>query len=347
MSIYPRNCYTYLIGWSHLDIKYYGRKTAKMCNPDDFWKTYFTSSHKVKAFREKYGEPDIIQIRKTFGEDILSCKKWECTVLRRLNVKHNEKFLNMSNGDYRLDTTGLRVAILVSTGEKLGMVSCNDPRWETKEIVAGQKGKGTGPKPSIKGTAVAKCTKTNKSIGRVKISDPRWVSGEIVSIMKNNPRGTTYDGMSSSARCNKTNELLGMISLSDPRWKTKEIVSVLLGTKRISQYGMSNAMTRDGVKIGKIHISDNRWTTGEIISTLTGKCNLGENKQPALDVNLVSIGAISLSDPRWIKNEIIGCGIRYFYIIEQNSIKKIIKTKDLPNFKSWNIIFMSLKQTAG
>jgi hypothetical protein len=103
MSIYTP--YTYLIGWSEHQKFYYGVRTAKRfcslydsgCHPDDLWKTYFTSSKHVKMFREKYGEPDIIQIRKTF-EDAKSAQLWEHNFLKKIR-KYNmwKKFLNITS----------------------------------------------------------------------------------------------------------------------------------------------------------------------------------------------------------------------------------------------------------
>lgn len=86
-----RNCYTYLIGWTKHDVWYYGRRTSKTATPDDLWKTYFTSSKHVKEFREMHGDPDVIDVRKEFGDDVKKCAIFEHTVLRRLNVK---KILN-------------------------------------------------------------------------------------------------------------------------------------------------------------------------------------------------------------------------------------------------------------
>jgi ribosomal protein L37AE/L43A len=85
--------YTYLIGWSKYDKWYYGVRYSKYAHPSDLWKTYFTSSQYVKEFREKHGEPDIIQIRKTFN-DAKSAKDWENRVLKRMNVTSNNKWLN-------------------------------------------------------------------------------------------------------------------------------------------------------------------------------------------------------------------------------------------------------------
>ena len=88
--------YTYLIGWADHNIYYYGVRYAKNCNPTDLWKTYFTSSSHVKNFREKNGEPDIIQIRKIF-----TCKNsainWENRVLTKLNIFKNKIWLNKTN----------------------------------------------------------------------------------------------------------------------------------------------------------------------------------------------------------------------------------------------------------
>ena len=110
--------YTYLIGWSKLDKWYYGRRTAKNCNPSDLWVKYFTSSEIVKNFRKKHGEPDVIQIRRTF-KDVVKCAKWECGVLERMNVACNKKFLNLRNGDYKWDTTGKKMPKTQEHREKL------------------------------------------------------------------------------------------------------------------------------------------------------------------------------------------------------------------------------------
>ena len=81
--------YTYLIGWSELNLWYYGSKYGNDANPDTLWKLYFTSSNKVDYMRQKYGEPDVIQIRKTFY-DAKSCTAWEYNVLKRLLSKNNQ-----------------------------------------------------------------------------------------------------------------------------------------------------------------------------------------------------------------------------------------------------------------
>lgn len=92
MTIY----YTYLIGWTKTNKFYYGVRYAKDSHPSDLFITYFTSSKHVKAYRKKHGNPDIIQIRKTFVERDKAIE-WEHNVLRRMNLKEHKNFLNATN----------------------------------------------------------------------------------------------------------------------------------------------------------------------------------------------------------------------------------------------------------
>ena len=110
--------YTYLIGWSKHNIWYYGRRTAKNCNPNDFWKTYFTSSTYVKEFRKQHGEPDILQIRKTFTNNPDACKLWESNFLKRIDAQNDSRFLNKRNSDHKWDTTGIPNVRYNDTQEK-------------------------------------------------------------------------------------------------------------------------------------------------------------------------------------------------------------------------------------
>ena len=91
MNIYQP--YTYRIAWSNLNKHYYGVRYAKNCNPNDLWKIYFTSSKIVKQYREKYGEPDVVEIRKIF-DCPHKAKIWENKVLKRLKVLDNNKWIN-------------------------------------------------------------------------------------------------------------------------------------------------------------------------------------------------------------------------------------------------------------
>ena len=95
--IYPTKLeytpYTYLIGWSETNTFYYGVKYAKFCHPSTFFIDYFTSSDVVEEYLKEHGDPDIIEIRKTFdnSEDAI---KYERTVLRRMRVVFDKRFLN-------------------------------------------------------------------------------------------------------------------------------------------------------------------------------------------------------------------------------------------------------------
>ena len=88
--------YTYLIGWSEHNIWYYGVRYAKKCNPSDLWKTYFTSSKYVKEHTELYGDPNIIEIRKTFSYT-QQATRWEEKVIRRMNCVRDGNWLNRGN----------------------------------------------------------------------------------------------------------------------------------------------------------------------------------------------------------------------------------------------------------
>lgn len=88
--------YTYLIGWSQHDKWYYGVRYAKNAHPDDLWNPYKTSSKHVKSFIEAFGEPDVIQVRKTF-RTALQAREWEHKVLRRMRAIHRSDFLNKTD----------------------------------------------------------------------------------------------------------------------------------------------------------------------------------------------------------------------------------------------------------
>jgi hypothetical protein len=97
--------YTYFIGWSKESKFYYGSRYATKhkclyesgCHPDDFWVTYFTSSTHVKEMIEKFGAPDVMEVRKTFT-DAKSAKRYETRFLKKVGAVQSESWLNKSNG---------------------------------------------------------------------------------------------------------------------------------------------------------------------------------------------------------------------------------------------------------
>lgn len=97
MTIYTP--YVYMIGWTELDLWYigseYGSRT-KIANPDNLWKTYFTSSKSVGITREEYGEPDYFEIIKTF-ENAEETVLYESELIKENNAVKNERFLNKTD----------------------------------------------------------------------------------------------------------------------------------------------------------------------------------------------------------------------------------------------------------
>ena len=93
------NCipFTYLVGWSNLDKWYYGVRYCNQSNPVDLWSIYFTSSLKVKEYRNIYGEPDVIQVRKIFTNP-MEALDYEQKVLKKLKIKTNNRWLNEAIG---------------------------------------------------------------------------------------------------------------------------------------------------------------------------------------------------------------------------------------------------------
>lgn len=101
---YTYSPYCYLIGWKQQNKFYYGVRTAKKnktlyesgCHPDDLWSLYFTSSKIVANFKKKYGEPDIIEVRRVF-KTAAEAIKWETKVLQRMHAVKNKKWLNIKD----------------------------------------------------------------------------------------------------------------------------------------------------------------------------------------------------------------------------------------------------------
>ena len=128
--------YTYLIGWKEQNKYYYGVRFAKKCHPSDLWVKYFTSSKHVKEFREIYGEPDIIQIRKTFSNQ-KSAQIWETRVLQKMNVIGDERFLNKAIGKSMQDYEN-RKNIMI---EKYGVENPSQLHGVSEKISRSLKGK--------------------------------------------------------------------------------------------------------------------------------------------------------------------------------------------------------------
>ena len=327
--------YTYLIGWKKLDKWYYGVRYRKGCHPSDLWQTYFTSSPIVKKFREEHGDPDVIQIRKTFRNPI-QARLWEDQVHHRMDVVKSPRWLNKNYGNTKFITDGhfcgkdqLGKVLWVSrsdprvvSGEICGIqsgtvtvkdqsgntlqISKTDPRYLSKELI-----------PISVGTALAYDAKTEKPVGRFSLSDPRWKTGEWIGSPLFRDKITTTHGMidrndpriASGEICHTnaknapamdpvTKKSLGRISTNDPRWATGEIISM-------SKDYIAAKDARSNQPIGNIHRSDPRWLSKEITPLATGTSVARDA------ITGVILGRISLSDPRWKTGEIVGARKRF------------------------------------
>jgi hypothetical protein len=100
--------YTYFLQWTNTNMNYYGCQYGKRCDPSNLWTKYKTSSEYVQRYCLDNGDPDIIEVRKTFTtkEETL---KHEHKVLRRIKAKDRQDFLNETNGrDWKQTSEGFR-----------------------------------------------------------------------------------------------------------------------------------------------------------------------------------------------------------------------------------------------
>jgi hypothetical protein len=88
--------YTYFIKWTNQNKWYYGVRYAKDCSPSDFWVEYKTSSKHVKEFVQIHGDPDVIEIRKTFNT-AEKARCWEERVLKRTGARYRDDCLNKTD----------------------------------------------------------------------------------------------------------------------------------------------------------------------------------------------------------------------------------------------------------
>lgn len=114
--------YTYLKGWSKINKYYYGVRYSTKAKPEDLWVSYFTSSKAVKKYREKYGEPDIIEVRKIFS-NAQKAQLWEHRVLKKMLSSNREIWLNSTDniaihykGNYSNTAPGCLAATLKTKG---------------------------------------------------------------------------------------------------------------------------------------------------------------------------------------------------------------------------------------
>lgn len=116
-NIYPRQkSYTYLIKFIPTGQVYYGVRYGNKIPPEeDLWKKYFTSSKVVKQLLEEHGPESFeFEVRKTF-DDPEKARIWEENVLKRMNVVHNDQWLNKTDSR-NFDLSGARQTFLEKYG---------------------------------------------------------------------------------------------------------------------------------------------------------------------------------------------------------------------------------------
>jgi tRNA-dihydrouridine synthase len=171
MIIYdPENNYeigtpfTYLIGWTELDIFYYGVRYSKDCHPDDLWSSYFTSSTPVKKFRKLNGEPDLIKVDFVFYT-AKEATAYEHQFLKENNCVKDSKWLNLGNGGE--DFCNLECS--EETRQKMRKPKSEETRQKMSDARRGKK----LSEEHCKNISDAQKGKTHSDEAKQKISDAR------------------------------------------------------------------------------------------------------------------------------------------------------------------------------
>ncbi len=113
--------YTYLIRCIPTNEFYYGVRYSKKSNPNELWKTYFTSSEVVKDRIKMFGKNEFEYVVRKEFKSPKAARMWENKVLRRMRVKERPEFLNKSYGicfdEPRSTNAGKRMVLFLDTGE--------------------------------------------------------------------------------------------------------------------------------------------------------------------------------------------------------------------------------------
>jgi hypothetical protein len=97
--------YTYRIKFLPTDQEYYGVRHGKKANPENFWKTYFTSSQIVKELIKEHGKDAFVVVGIKLHASREDALWYEEVFLVSMNAAKSTHWLNRSNGRKRLCVT--------------------------------------------------------------------------------------------------------------------------------------------------------------------------------------------------------------------------------------------------
>lgn len=235
---YDRNPYTYLIGWTDLDVWYYGARWAKGCHPGDLWVKYFSSSNNVKNFRTIHGEPDVIEVTDTFNT-IEQAKEWESIVIKLFQIVESKHWLNLCSPDKQFQCVG---------GWKLSR-----EQRERKSI----RFSGTGN--PMYGKSISE--ETRRKLSEVRKGKRRVFSEQAIQNIRDGVKTrrvrhfSNEERMLRSEKMKSNNPMLNeksRIKVSQSKigkmWITNEIVSLLIDTSKIIPEGFRRGRKTYGKK---------------------------------------------------------------------------------------------------
>jgi len=296
--------YTYLIGWTHLNIWYCGCRYARDCHPKDFWVTYFTSSVYVSEFIKKHGEPDYRSIRKIFTDEdyvtrVKRCQKWEDTFIRRVGAVRNDNWLNKSRAGKSFQSSGMTTVVDPITNKNI-QISIKHPDfingklnvpWKGTAVVNINDGKNT--RLPINDYRVQEKIFRSPTLGKTTVydhcgvpirtttNDPRIKSGELSGktkgkVLIKNSNGEIFYVKTDDERIltGEFNYLTnGMMCVKDKYGNTFQAAVndplVLSGEWVHHSKGEITVYTPNGTKV-RTCAGDPRLTTGELIHPLKG-----------------------------------------------------------------------------
>lgn len=301
--------YTYLIGWSAHNRYYYGCRYSKRADPKQLWTTYFTSSKAVKQMRQVYGEPDVVQVRKTFASKH-ECLVWEHKVLRRLKAATSTKWLNLTNGSLFANTKHKIVVKDAKTGITVGAVDEDHPLYVSGEYVFHLTGIQRGPsqlrgrpRPAFKDTLLAvdpiteQCFKVKKDDDRLNTKElVPWLSlfchaknanGEVVSVKRDDPRLKTGELVSTSrgmvpVKDPQNSSVRFTVDKNDPRLQTGELVHARKGVRSKNPHKAARLKEQNGRWSG---VSDDQYFK-QLVELVQQTGNTMRWKQLAVAVGL-------------------------------------------------------------